>query len=89
MQPIRILSLLQVIMTRDGQEERPLAAAFAESLQSAAGAAARDRERRSAAESALAEDPNDDPAGADGLQKTRTSCTACNANECDLLVGDA
>ena len=70
MHPVRILSLLQVIMTRDGQEERPLAAAFAESLQSAAGAAARDRERRSAAESALAEDPDDDPAGADGNKKS-------------------
>jgi hypothetical protein len=49
-------------VTKDGQEERPLAASFAEALQSAVGTAARDAQRRAQAESALAEDPDDDTA---------------------------
>lgn len=56
--------MMQVVVTKDGQEERPLAAAFADALQSAVGTAARDAERRAQAESALAEDPDDDSAGA-------------------------
>ena len=51
-----------MVVTKDGQEERPLAASFAEALQSAVGMAARDAQRRAQAESALAEDPEDEAA---------------------------
>lgn len=56
-----------MIVTKDGQEERPLAAAFTDSLQSSIGSAAREHERRLQAESALAEDPDDENAGAESL----------------------
>lgn len=59
-----------MIVTKDGQEERPLAASFVEALQSAVGTAARDAERRAHAESALAEDPDDEAAGGHCASKT-------------------
>lgn len=49
-------------MIKEGQE-RPLAAAFSEQLQSAIAGAARERERRTHVESALLEDAEDDGQG--------------------------
>jgi len=55
-----IIMATQVIVIKEGQEQRPLSAAFSDMLQRAIGGAARDRERRAHAGSALLEDAEDD-----------------------------
>ena len=45
---------MQVIITKDGQEDRPLAAAFVDMLQSSIGASARERQKRAHAQLAPA-----------------------------------
>ena len=44
------LKLCQVIITKDGQEDRPLLATFVDLLQSSIGALAREQRRRSSAQ---------------------------------------
>ena len=42
-------ALFKVIITKDGQEDRPLAATFVDMLQSSVGASARERQKHSIA----------------------------------------